>query len=92
MNYVLIAIATAVLFTLYALWVRRARRGFVAAYAFPAGLRKKFAEVRPGLSEVHRDQVFDAVGRSRYSWCFQYSAFCTTGLKAAGHGPTSRLE
>jgi len=61
MNYVLIAIATAVLFTLYALWVRRARRGFVAAYAFPAGLRKKFAEVRPGLSEVHQDQVFEAL-------------------------------
>jgi hypothetical protein len=45
----------------YATWIRRSRTAYIDAFAFPAGLRRKFREARPALTPTQEELVFAAL-------------------------------
>ena len=61
MGYVVLFIAIVVTLAFYVIWMRSARRAHITGYAFPAGLRSKFRDVRPELSEAQQIQVFEGL-------------------------------
>lgn len=61
MGYVVLFIAIVITLALYVIWLRSARRVHISNYAFPAGLRSKFREARPDLSEAQQSQVFEGL-------------------------------
>ena len=61
MGYIFLVIAIAIAYAVYVIQVRSARRSYITAYAFPSGLRKKFSEACPGLSEAQQNQVFEGL-------------------------------
>ncbi len=61
MEYVVLFIAIVIALTLWVNWLRLSRRAFIAGYEFPAALRNKFREVRPGLTDIQQNQVFEGL-------------------------------
>lgn len=58
--WVVVAMVVTALVT-YTVWSRAYRRAYIDKFVFNEGLRRKFREVRPGLTRVQEDLVFDAL-------------------------------
>jgi hypothetical protein len=61
MKWVFAAVLLGVATLAYVGWVRRSRAGFIDAFGFPDGLRRKFREARPGLNREQEELVFGAL-------------------------------
>ncbi len=61
MEYVIVFIVIVILLAMYVTAVRVSRRAHITNYAFPDGLRSKFRDAHPALTQTQEHQVFEGL-------------------------------